>query len=48
MTAFKAGPFKAALIQTNVSNEMAENVAFVRAQAAIARREPSSPPARLR
>ena len=28
MTAFKAG-----LIQTNVSNEMAENAAFVRAQA---------------
>jgi len=37
MTAFKAGPFKAALIQTNVSNEMAENVAFVRAQAKAAR-----------
>jgi deaminated glutathione amidase len=32
MTAFKAG-----LIQTNVSNEMAENVAFVREQARLAR-----------
>ena len=32
MTAFKAG-----VIQTNVSNEMAENVAFVRAQAKAAR-----------
>ncbi|MFI5032406.1 MAG: carbon-nitrogen hydrolase family protein, partial [Reyranellales bacterium] len=32
MTAFKAG-----LIQTNVSNVMAENVAFVRAQAKAAR-----------
>ena len=32
MTAFKAG-----LIQTNVSNEMDENVAFVREQARLAR-----------
>ena len=32
MTVFKAG-----LIQTNVSNEMAENVAFVREQARLAR-----------
>lgn len=32
MTAFKAG-----LIQTNVSNEMVENVAFVREQASLAR-----------
>ena len=30
-------PFKAGLIQTNVSNEMAENVAFVREQARLAR-----------
>lgn len=29
--------FKAGLIQTNVSNEMAENIAFVRAQAKLAR-----------
>ena len=29
--------FKAALLQTNVSNEMAENVAFVREQAKLAR-----------
>src|SRR6185312_4596370 len=29
--------FKAGLIQTNVSNEMAENVAFVREQARLAR-----------
>ena len=32
-----ATTFKAGLIQTNVSNEMAENVAFVRAQARLAR-----------
>ena len=32
MTTFKAG-----LIQTNVSNDMAENVAFVREQARLAR-----------
>ena len=32
MTAFKAG-----LIQTNVSNDMSENVAFVREQARLAR-----------
>jgi predicted amidohydrolase len=37
MTAFKAATFKAALVQTNVSNEMAENVAFVRAEAKAAR-----------
>ena len=32
-----ASAFKAGLIQTNVSNEMAENVAFVREQARLAR-----------
>ena len=32
-----ATAFKAGLIQTNVSNEMAENVAFVREQARLAR-----------
>ena len=32
-----ATTFKAGLIQTNVSNEMAENVAFVREQARLAR-----------
>ena len=32
-----AGTFKAGLIQTNVSNEMAENVAFVREQTRLAR-----------
>jgi hypothetical protein len=36
-TTFKAGTFKAGLIQTNVSNEMAENVAFVREQTRLAR-----------
>jgi predicted amidohydrolase len=32
-----AGTFKAGLIQTNVSNDMAENIAFVREQAGLAR-----------
>src|SRR5476651_1740832 len=36
-TALKAGNFKVGLVQTNVSNEMAENVAFIREQARRAR-----------
>ena len=37
MSETRAPSFKAGLIQTNVSNEMAENVAFVREQARLAR-----------
>ena len=38
---FDDDPFKAGLIQTNVSNEMAENVAFVRAAGAASRAMPA-------